>query len=77
MYLSQVFLRNHPSIQWNQEFGNKNFVDYRQPILIGFGSASFNPVRMMITLAYGIIGMRENGNGLHEIYNIWMKMIRA
>ena len=31
MYLSQVFLRNHPQLKWDQLFGNKRFIDYGQP----------------------------------------------
>jgi hypothetical protein len=45
MYLSQVFLRNHPSLKWDQPFGSKRFIDYRQPVLMGFrGKVPFIPV---------------------------------
>ena len=27
MYLNQVFLRNHPSLKWDQPLGGKRFVD--------------------------------------------------
>ncbi len=77
MYLSQVFLKNHPTVRWDQQFGNKKFVDYGQPVLVGFGAVPFNPVRMIVTLAYGVVSKRENGNGLRELYAIWSKMIRT
>ncbi len=48
MYLSQVFLCNHPTLKWGQTFGSKRFIDYGQPALIGFGKSAFNPVRMVI-----------------------------
>jgi hypothetical protein len=77
MYLSQVFLRNHPSLRWNQEFGDKKFVDYGQPVLAEFGPSPFNPVRMMVTLAYGLVDKTYAGRRLREVYDIWSKLVRA
>ncbi len=71
MYVSQVFVKNLPSVEWSQPFGNKKFVDYGQPVLIGFGAAPFNPVRMMVTLAYGLVSHAKSGKSLRDIYNIW------
>lgn len=76
MYLSQIFLRSHPALRWDQPFGSKKFIDYGQPVLIGFGAAPFNPVRMLVTLAYGIASKRENGKGLRELYDIWARMVK-
>jgi hypothetical protein len=78
MYISQVFVKNHPSLQWEQPLkGSKRFIDYGQPVLIGFGAMPFNPVGMMITHAYGLASKRRTGNGLRKIYDIWAKMIPA
>jgi hypothetical protein len=77
MYLSQVFLKNHPSLQWEQPFSNKKFIDYGQPVLVGFGAVPFNPVRMLVTHAYGLVSKKEAGKGLRELYEIWSKMVRA
>ena len=66
-YLSQVFIRNHPSLKWPQYLGGKTRVDYGQPLLVGFGVLSFNPIRMV--LAGGI--PRWTGTGLRELYDIW------
>ena len=75
MYLSQVFLKNHPSLRWEQTFGSKKFVDYGQPVLTGFGAVPFNPIRMLVTFAYGVASKKESGKGLHELYLIWSKFI--
>ena len=75
MYLSQVFLRNNSSLTWDQIFGSKRFVDYGQPVLVGFGKVPFNPLRMMITLAYGLASKSKDGQGLRSIYDIWSNMI--
>ena len=77
MYISQVFLQNQPSLRWDQQFGNKRFVDYGQPVLIEFISAPFNPVGMMVTLSYGLASKSRTGRGLREIYEIWSKMVRT
>ncbi|SEL26766.1 hypothetical protein SAMN05216359_10715 [Roseateles sp. YR242] len=76
MYLSQVFLKNNPLLRWDQPFGNRKFVDYGQPVLAGFGPVPFNPVRMTVTLVYGLASKKEGGRGLAELYLIWTKLIR-
>jgi hypothetical protein len=77
MYLSQVFLQNHSSLRWSQEFGNKKFIDYGQPVLVEFSSAPFNPIRMMVTLAYGLVDKTRNGRRLREVYDYWAKEART
>jgi hypothetical protein len=71
IYLSQVFLRNHPHLKWDQPLRAKKFIDYGQPVLVGFGPAPFNPVRMVVTLAYGFAKKKGNGARLLEIYDYW------
>jgi hypothetical protein len=74
MYVSQVFLKAHPLLQWSQPFGNKKSVDYGQPVLISFGAAPFNPVRMIVTLAYGLTSKSKRGKSLRELYDIWSRL---
>ena len=76
MYFSQVLLKNHSSLQWNQPFGGKLHIDYGQPVLAGFGAMAFNPVHMMTTLAYGLADKRQNGKRLREIYNYWAQRVQ-
>lgn len=71
MYLSQVFLKNHPSLSWSQILTKKKHIDFGQPVLIGFGALSFNPVRMVLSLANGIAWTSKRGSGLRELYDIW------
>lgn len=75
MYLSQVFLKNHASLEWSQPFGGKKFVDYGQPVLLGFGKVPFNPVRMMVTQAYGLVSKNKTGRNLRGLYDYWSKLI--
>jgi hypothetical protein len=75
MYLSQAFIKNHPNVRWDQPFGNKRFVDYGQPVLIGFSSAPLNPVRILVTLAYGVVRKTRTGKRLREIYEVWAKQV--
>lgn len=77
MYMSQVFLKNRHSLQWSQPFGNKKFIDYGQPVLTGFGAVPFNPVRMMVTLAYGLVSGSKTGKSLRELYTIWSNLAIA
>jgi hypothetical protein len=68
MYVSQVFLKNVLSLRWSQPMGDRRFVDYGQPVLEGFRAGPFNPVRMMVTLAYGLAKRWHSGKRLLEIY---------
>ena len=56
MYFSQVVLKNLPGTRWEHPLGDKKFVDYGQPVIVGFGTVSLNPVRVMVTTAYRIAG---------------------
>lgn len=76
MYLSQVFLKNHQNLGWDQPLGNKKFIDYGQPVLIKFKSGPFNPVRMVVTFAYGLVSKKKAAEGLRNIYEIWSKLIQ-
>jgi hypothetical protein len=77
MYLSQVFLTNHPSLQWDQPLGNRKFIDYGQPVLLKFKPGPFNPVRMVVTLTYGLVNKQKTAEGLRNIYDIWSKLVQA
>jgi len=76
MYLSQVLLRNHPSLKWNQPLGSKRFADYGQPVLIEFSYGPLNCVHIVVTLAYGIASGRQTEKRLRELYDIWAKAIK-
>ncbi len=75
MYLSQVLLKNHTSLRWDQDFGDRQFVDFGQPVIVEFRSSPFNPVRMMVTLAYGLARKSKDGRRLRGIYEYWAKNV--
>ncbi|WFR97600.1 hypothetical protein [Rhizobium tumorigenes] len=75
MYLSQVFLKAHSSLRWDQPFGSNKSIDYGQPVLVGFAMRSFNPIRMLVTLSYGIVSKQRDERSVRELYDIWVKMI--
>jgi hypothetical protein len=75
MYLSQVFLKNVQGLKWKQMLEvNKRSIDYGQPVFGSFGKINFNPVRMMVTQAYGIAHGTKNGTSLRQLYEIWDKL---
>jgi len=71
-------LRNHTSLKWDQPFGNKKFIDYEQPDMVGgfAGDIPWNPVGIVVTLAYGLVKKTKTGATLREIYDKGSKMIR-
>jgi hypothetical protein len=75
MYLSDVLKTNHPNLNWDQPSTNKRFIDYGQPVLMKFKPGPFNPVRMVVTLAYGLAGHQKTADALKEIYDVWSRLI--
>jgi hypothetical protein len=76
IYLSQVFLKNNPSISWHLYNGSKKDINHGQPVLKGFGDKSLNPTHLMITLAYGLADGSHNSSRLRELYNIWNTFVQ-
>ena len=74
MYLSRVFMKNNAQLKWEQPLGSKKFIDYGQPVLVSFKPGPFNPVRMVVTLAYGLVGGRKTAKGLRDIYETWSNL---
>jgi len=73
MYVSQVFLNEFPHLRWEQSLHDKQSIDYGQPVLTGLGPVPFNPVQIMVTLAYGLVSGRNKGGRLREIFDYWTK----
>ena len=74
-YFSQVLLARNPSLQWKQTLDQKKFVDYGQPVLVEFGSVPLNPIRISISLAYGLVNGKQGGERLKELYDFWVQKI--
>ena len=77
MYFSQVVLKNLDGTKWDQPLRNEKFADYGQPVIMGFGSVPLNPVRVVVTLAYGIMTKKQSGGRLRELYDTWARMKRS
>lgn len=74
MYLSQVFIQNTTKLRWRQPLNNQKFIDYGQPVLGEFKPGPFNPVRMVVTFAYGLVSHQRTADGLRAIYETWSKL---
>lgn len=77
MYLAQVLLKQCPSLRWEQPLRNENFADYGQPVLVGFGRVPLNPVRIAVTLAYGLVSKDRSGKRLRELYDDWSDRVEG
>lgn len=73
MYLATVLQGQYPHLKWQQPLDDKKFADYGQPVLVGFGAVPLNPVRILITLSYGIASKKQTGSRLRELYSYWSK----
>lgn len=70
MYLSQMFLKNVPNLKWEINTKSKKQPNYGEPVLKG-EKDSFNPSRMIITLAYGFIRKSKTPDRLAKLYEKW------
>lgn len=77
MYLAQVFLKNHPSLVWDQPLKSRNFIEYGHPVLVNFKPAPLNPVGIVVTLAYGLASKKKTGGDLRKIYDIWSRLLQS
>jgi hypothetical protein len=73
MYLAGVLLKHHRHLKWHQYLNDKRFADYGQPVLVGLGDIPLNPVRILVTLAYGIASRKQTGRRLRELHDYWSK----
>jgi hypothetical protein len=76
MYVSQIFVRNYPSLRWSQSFESKRSFDYGQPVLVEFDSGGFNPVHIIVTLAYGLASKNRTGRRLRDLYEVWSAKVK-
>lgn len=75
MYFARTLERAYPQLTWKQLLDNKQFADYGQPVLTGFGPVPLNPVRIALTLAYGIAAGKQSGKRLGEIFDYWANQV--
>jgi hypothetical protein len=71
MYFGRVVLTNLPGTRWDQPLKNLKFVDYGQPVIMGFGTVPLNPVRIVLMLAYAFAAKEQSGDRLRALYEIW------
>ena len=68
-------LENLPGTRWDQPLSNKRFVDYGQPVIMGFGTVPLNPVRVVLTTAYRI--SKKNPADLSGLYATWARKTKT
>lgn len=71
LYFGQVVVRNLPGTRWEQPLGSKKFVDYGQPVIVGFGADSLNPVSVLINVARNVADQKPAK--LRELFDTWAR----
>jgi hypothetical protein len=74
MYYGQVMLENNSALKWEQQLGNKNLADFGQPVVTGLGVIPINPVRVVNSIASGILNETKTGKQLRQSYDYWRKL---
>lgn len=77
VYFSRLLMLSHPTLRWQQDDRRKAFIDYGQPVLVEFRTAPFNPVRMMVVVAWGLVDGTYDGGRLRELFEIWSSQVRT
>jgi hypothetical protein len=71
MYFGQVILKNLSGTKWDQSLKSAKEADYGQPVILGFSAVPLNPVRIVVSLAYGLVSGKQKGERLRGLYNTW------
>ncbi|MGH7023083.1 MAG: hypothetical protein ACREEB_05760 [Caulobacteraceae bacterium] len=74
MYFGETLFRHCANLEWKQLLKGKDFADFGQMALLGFGRAPLNPVRIVVILCYGIASGKHTGKRLKELYDYWSKL---
>ena len=74
MYFGETLKSQYPHLKWDQPLKNKKFADVGQVVLVGFGRASLNPVRIVVTFCYGIASGKQALKRLDEVYGYWSSL---
>ena len=74
MYFGETLRNLYPHLEWNQPLKEKKFADFGQMVLLGFGRATLNPVRIAVTFCYGIAGGKQTPKRFDEIYGYWSRL---
>lgn len=74
MYFGESLRCQHPHLEWHQPLKSKRFADFGQMVLLGFGQAALNPIRVVVTFCYGIATHRQTNKRLGEIYEYWSRL---
>lgn len=71
MYWSRVLQAEHPHLKWKQLLGSKNNVYYGHAVFSAGPGTIFNPVHLVIVMAYGAVRGTKTGARLKELHDFW------
>ncbi len=74
MYFGETLRSHYPHLEWDQPLKDKKFADFGQMMLLGFGRATLNPVRIVVTFCYGIAGGKQTAKRFDEVYGYWSRL---
>jgi hypothetical protein len=75
MYFGEVIRNNVTETRWKQVLKNKRLADYGQMVIVGSGSVPLNPVRVLVSLAYGITRKHHGTGRLRELFDTWSRLL--
>jgi hypothetical protein len=74
MYFGETLRKHYPALEWDQPVKNKKFADFGQMVLLGFGRATLNPVRIVVTFCYGIASGKRPAKRFDQVYGYWSRL---
>jgi hypothetical protein len=77
IYFGETLRHNYSHLEWHQPLKDKKFADFGQIVLLGFGRAILNPVRILVTFCYGTASGKVTGKRLSEVYGYWSRLARS
>lgn len=77
LLLADVLQREHPGLTWDIVFKPKSDVSYNQPVLVGFGGVTLDPIQISTTQAFSILRGAKDGTAWRQVFDYWSNQARV
>lgn len=75
IYLSEVFIRNNPSLHWGLLKKPKSDISFNRPVVFGFRNSELEPTRVIVNLCSSYVEGKPNKD-LLSLFEVWSKFIK-
>ncbi|WP_431263008.1 hypothetical protein ACQ859_23490 [Roseateles chitinivorans] len=75
MYYGEVMVRQSAGVRWEQSLRSRKDADFGQAVISGDVVRPINPVRVLTSVAFGLMNGTESDDGLRCAFSFWQENI--